>query len=44
LLTGCEPLRPGCAAFSVSEWPIVSGRANRADFGSVGIFLAFPMA
>jgi hypothetical protein len=41
---GCEPLRRGRAAVSVSEWPLVSGRANRADFGSVGIFLAFPTA
>lgn len=40
----CEPLRRGCAAISVSEWPLVSGRANRADFGSVENFLAFPMA
>jgi len=41
---GCEPLRRACAAISVSEWPLVSGRANRTHSGSVGIFLAFPMA
>ena len=40
---GCEPLRRGRAAISVSEWPLVSGRANRADFGSVGDFPAFSM-
>jgi len=44
LPVGCEPLRHGRGAIFVSEWPFVSGRANRADFGSVGIFLAFPMA
>jgi len=39
----CEPLRRGGAATSVSEWPLVSGRANRAVSGSVESFLAFPM-
>jgi hypothetical protein len=29
---------------SVSEWLLVSGRANRDDFGSVAILLAFQMA
>jgi len=44
LPAGCEPLRLGHNVISVSVWPLVSGRANRADSGSVEIFLAFPMA
>src|SRR6056297_3306286 len=34
---GCELLRRGAAAISVSVWPVVSGRANRVDSGSVKI-------
>jgi hypothetical protein len=44
LLVWCEPLRRRRAELSVSEWPLVSGRTNRADFGSVEIYLVLPIA
>jgi len=37
---GCELLRLACIEISVSEWPLVSGRANRVDSGSVKNFSA----